>query len=78
MKITFLPHALEQMENRSISEKEARSVLEEADDEGTANFGRFYSQKRIGHRRIRVVYNVGADETVVVSVMLRRREGTGL
>lgn len=77
MKITFLPHAREQMEERGISEEEARSVLEEPDFEGLANFGRLYSQKRIGSRRIRVIYNQGADEAVVVSVMLRRREGAG-
>jgi hypothetical protein len=65
MKITFLPHALEQMSKRGISE----------DEEGAANLGRLYAQKRFGRRRIRVIYNQGADEAVVVSVMLRRREG---
>lgn len=77
MRITFLPHALGQMAARGISEEEARAVLEGADEEGEANLGRLYSQKRIGRRRIRVVYNRGADEAVVVSVMLRRREGGG-
>jgi hypothetical protein len=75
MRITFLPHALEHMRARGISEEEARLVLEDPDREGEANFGRLYAQKEIGHRRIRVVYNRGADETVAVSVMLRRREG---
>ena len=75
MKITFLPHALEQMSKRGISEDEARAALEEADEERTANLGRLYAQKRFGRRRIRVIYNQGADEAVVVSVMLRRREG---
>lgn len=28
MKITFLPHALEQMEERGISEEQARATLE--------------------------------------------------
>jgi uncharacterized protein YuzE len=55
MRITFLPHALEQMRRRGISEEEARQVLEEPVEEGEANFGRFYAQKAIGHRRIRVV-----------------------
>ncbi len=75
MRVTFLPHALEQMAERGISEEEARAVLEEPDQGGAANFGRLYFQKRIGHRRVRVIYNRGADEIVVVSVMLRRREG---
>ena len=63
------------MRRRGISEEEARRVLEEPVEEDEANFGRFYAQKVIGHRRIRVVYNQGADEIVVVSVMLLRREG---
>jgi hypothetical protein len=75
MRFTFLPHALEQMRARGISEEEARLVLEDPDDEGAANLGRLYAQKVIGHRRIRVVYNRGADEIVAVSIMLRRREG---
>jgi hypothetical protein len=75
MRITFLPHALEHMRARGISEEEARLVLEDPDREGEANFGRLYARKEIGHRRIRVVYNRGPDETVAVSAMLRRREG---
>ena len=75
MRITFTPHALEQMWRRGISEEQDHRVLEEPVEEGEANFGRFYAQKAIGHRRIRVVYNRGADEIVAVSVMLRRREG---
>ena len=39
--------------------------------------GRRYSQKVIGSRKIRVVYNIGKDEVVIVTVMLRGREGTG-
>jgi hypothetical protein len=75
MRITLLPHALERMELYGISEDAVRSVLAEADEAGQANFGRFYSQKTIGHRKIRVIYNQGADEAVVITVMLRRRDG---
>jgi hypothetical protein len=52
-------------------------VLEDPNEEGPANFGRLYAQSVIDNRRIRVVYNRGTDETVVVSVMFRRREGGG-
>ena len=52
-------------------------VVGQPDAEGTANLGRRYAQKVIGHRRIRVVYNRGTDEAVVVTVMLLRREGSG-
>ncbi len=75
MKITLLPHAREQMEKRRISVEEVVETVASPHEQGAANFGRIYSQKEIGHRRIRVIYNQGADEAVVVSVMLRRREG---
>ncbi len=72
-----MPHALEQMERRGISEEEVAAVLEDPNEEGPANLGRLYAQSVIGHRRIRVVYNRETDEAVVVSVMFRRREGGG-
>ncbi len=75
MRVTFLPHALEKMTEREISETEVRLVVGQPEEEGEANLGRRYAQKQIGQRRIRVVYNRGVDEAVVVTVMLRRREG---
>ena len=63
------------MEEYEVSEDEVRAVLEGPDEEGAANFGRLYAQRQIGHHRVRVIYNQGADEAVVISVMLRRREG---
>lgn len=60
-----------------ITEDEIRTVLERPDWGSEDNFGRLWSQKQIGPRRIRVIYNQGADEAMVVAVMLRRREGAG-
>jgi hypothetical protein len=77
MRITYVPHALEQMERRGISEEEVAAVLEDPNEEGPANFGRLYAQSVIDDRRIRVVYNRGTNETVVVSVVFRGREGGG-
>jgi hypothetical protein len=77
MKVTLLPHARERMERFSISPADVLRVFEDPDEEGEAKRGRLYAQKRIGHRTVRVIYNRGADEAIVVSVMLRRREGTG-
>lgn len=74
MKVTLLPHARERMELYDIPEDAVRSVLDEADELGQANFGRLYAQKLIGHRLIRIVYNQGTDGTVVITVMLRRRD----
>jgi hypothetical protein len=53
------------------------TAVGQPEEEGAANLGRRYAQKIIGHRRIRVVYNQGTDEAIVVTVMLRRREGAG-
>lgn len=72
-RVTFLPHARERMEQYEITEEEVRSVLDEPSEEGVANLGRSYAQKLLSRRLVRVIYNVGTDETVVVSVMLRRR-----
>ena len=71
MRITFLPHALERMAEYGIIQEEIRLVVGQPDDKGTANLGRRYAQKVLGHRRIRVVYNQSTDETIVVTVMLR-------
>ena len=59
MRITFLPHALQKMAERGISQEEARLTIGQADEEGAANFGRLYAQKVIGYRRLRVIYNRG-------------------
>jgi Domain of unknown function (DUF4258) len=73
-RVTFLPHARERMEQYGITEEEVRSVLEAPGEEETANFGRRYAQKLLSSRLlVRVIYNVGMDEAVIVSVMLRRR-----
>jgi Domain of unknown function (DUF4258) len=72
-RVTFLPHARERMEQYGITEEEVRSVLKEPSEEGAANFGRSYAQKLFSGRLVRVIYNVGMDEAVVVSVMLRRK-----
>ncbi len=68
---------MERMAEYGVAEEEVRLVVGQPDAEGTANLGRRYAQKVIGHRRIRVVYNRGTDEAVVVTVMLLRREGSG-
>lgn len=75
MRFTFNPHARERMERFGISESEVRLTVGQPEEEGAANMGRLYAQKQFGRRRIRVIYNRGADEAVVVTVMLRRREG---
>jgi hypothetical protein len=72
-RVTFLPHARERMEQYGITEEEVQSVLEEPGEKGTANLGRSYAQTLLSRRLVRVIYNVGMDEAVVVSVILRRK-----
>lgn len=64
------------MDKFGISGSEVRLTVGQPEEEGDANLGRRYAQKRIGRRRIRVIYNQGAGEAVV-TVMLRRTEGGG-
>ncbi len=77
VRFSYVPHARERMEEFGISESEVRLTVGQPEEEGDANLGRRYAQKQIGRRRIRVIYNRGAGEAVVVTVMLRRTEGGG-
>ena len=77
MRIIFLPHALEQMAERGISEEEVRETLRLADVEYSGNRGRRVAERHPEGRRlsIKVVYNFGSiegDERIVVTVMRGR------
>ncbi len=63
------------MAERRISKPEVRLTVGQPEEEGAAKKGRRYAQKQIGRRRIRVIYNRGEDEAVVITVMLRRMGG---
>jgi hypothetical protein len=77
MRITFLPHALEDMEERNVSEEWVRTTVEEPDFIGEGDYGRLVADRRLGRTAVRVVYNVGRGEYVIVAVMRRRRVGGG-
>ncbi len=93
MKITYLPHARQRMEEREISEEEVRSILESPDLEYPGGFGRTVAERtpseggRFSSLAVRVIYNRGLaelDERIVVtveigrpSVAARREEGGG-
>lgn len=75
MKITILPHARGQMEERRISEEQVRGVLERPATEYPGRLGRTVAERRVasGRLAIKVVYNIGLeDERIVVSVMRGR------
>ncbi len=61
------------MRQFGVSEDEVRLVLNEPGETGEANKGRVYSQKLVGHRLVRVIYNKSSDEIMVITAMLRRR-----
>ena len=63
-KSVFLPHALRRMEERRISEEEARTTLEEPDLEYPGNLGRTVAERMFpNNRRATVVYNLGVEKT---------------
>lgn len=80
MKITLIPHALEQMEKRGVSESEVRRTIEQPEPLREGRLYRIVAEKSFpGGRVVRVVYNRGRDEAVVVTVITkRRRSGGGL
>ena len=78
LRIVFLPHALRRMEERHISEEEARVTLEEPDLEYPGNLGRTVAERVFPSNRLatKVVYNLGGeDERVVVTVERGRATG---
>lgn len=77
MRFTFLPHALEDMEERDVPEARVRATVEEPDFTGEGNYGRLVAERRFGRTVVPVVYNVGHGEYVIVAVMRRRRLGGG-
>lgn len=86
MKITYLPHARQRMEERGISEEEVRAILESPDLEYPGSFGRTVAERspseggRFSSLAVRVIYNRGAslaepDERIVVTVEIGRPSG---
>lgn len=74
-RFTFLPHALEDMEERSVTEEWVRATVEEPDFIGEGDHDRLVADRRFGRTVVRVVYNMGRGEYVIVAVMRRRSIG---
>ena len=75
MKIVFLPHARDQMQEYGISEERARATLSTPDHEYPSYKERFVAEKVFPGDRlaVKVVYNTGVGtERVVVTVMRGR------
>lgn len=75
MRVTILPHARDQMNERGILEEQVRRTLEEPDQEYPSDYQRIVAERSFSSRRsaLKVVYNQGlADERIVVTVMYGR------
>ena len=72
-----MPHAQEQMAVRGVSVEEAVETIRSPDRTGVGRFGRIVAEKDFGARVLRVVYNEGQDEAVVITVVPIRKRGGG-
>jgi hypothetical protein len=75
--INFLPHAQEQMELRGISAEEVAETIVSPDRSYIGRFGRIVAEKDFGTRILRVVYNEGQEEAVVITAVPIRKRGGG-
>ncbi len=73
----FLPHVQEQMERRGISPEEIAQTIISPDRSYIGRFGRIVAEKDFGVRVLRVIYNEGQDEAVVITAMPIRKIGGG-
>jgi Domain of unknown function (DUF4258) len=77
-RFTFLPHALDDMKERNVTEERVRATVEDPDFTGEGDYERLVADRRFGRTVVRVVYNmVGSGEYVIVAVMRQRRIGGG-
>ena len=75
MNLVFLPHAREQMQERRVSEEQVRETLENPDNSWAGRFGRIVVEKGFDTYVLRVIYNEGVDEAVIITVIRKRKRG---
>ena len=75
--ITFLPHAQEQMALRGISAEDVAQTIVSPDQSRVGRFGRIIAERDFGARVLRVVYNEGQEEAVVITAVPIRKIGGG-
>ncbi|WP_324735203.1 DUF4258 domain-containing protein [Thermococcus sp. SY098] len=68
--ITFIPHALERMNEREISKELVIEALLNPDKVGEGYFGRKVAQKVIDGKLIRVIYEEHEDSIIVITVYI--------
>jgi hypothetical protein len=75
--VNFTPHAQEQMAARGITEEEVVETIVSPDQACVGREGRIIAERDLGTRILRVIYNVGEDEAVVITAMPIRKIGGG-
>lgn len=70
MKVVFIPHALERMKERGIPEELVIEILNFPEKVSTGYFGRKIAQKKLNGKIVRVVYEEGGNEIVVITVYI--------
>jgi hypothetical protein len=75
--IHYLPHVQDQMESRGISAEAVAETIIAPDRSYTGRFGRIVAEKDYGARILRVVYNEGQDEAIVITAVPIRKRGGG-
>ena len=78
MKITLLPHAIQRMRLRHVSEDEVHQTVEDPDRAWPGKLGRTIAERDYEAHTTRVIYNAGKDEAVVVTVIRWRSRGGSL
>jgi len=80
VRITLLPHALEQKALRGITEEQVRLTVKRPERVGEGRFGCTVAECRSSDERggdlVRVPYDVGQDEAVVVTLVENPRGGS--
>ena len=65
------------MERRGISAEEVAQTVISPDRSYTGRFGRIVAEKDFGAQILRVVYNEGQDEAIVITAVPIRKIGGG-
>jgi len=71
MKIKFSRHARRQMKWRKISESEVQEAILNADKLEDTVKGRQNAFKMIGRRLLKITYQIGIDEIIVITTMVK-------
>ncbi len=70
MKVTFIPHALDRMKKRGITEKMVLETLKDPEKVVEGYGGRKIAQKMLDDKLLRVIYEEKEDKLEVITAYL--------